>query len=387
MKYHYPAYYSRFSCLGAACGDTCCAGWQIGIDEASFRAYQKVPGPFGKRLRRGIDSERRIFRLPNRRCALLDADGLCAIYRELGKDMLCRTCRVYPRHVEDFGDLREVTLSLSCPEAARLILEDEENGAFLIKERPGHGEPLENPELLSALLDVRQTMVCILKNRSIGWDERLAMLLAYTHDVQRRLGRPELSGLSARYLSPGAPARFERRLGNFRNRKLEQMIRCAALMRTAAGLEPVVEGWRKEQEQLCHRLYHKKDMEAHASERSAYYAQLPEYEKEWENLILYFVETFVLGAVYDGDVFGKGKMILFSYLMIREHCLAERIKKGGMDREILVRAACRYSREVENSDANLELLERELAHNRLFGMDSMLVMLLGAQEGWDSYEV
>ena len=32
------------------------------------------------------------------------------------------TCRLYPRFYADFGSLREAGLSLSCPEAARLIL-------------------------------------------------------------------------------------------------------------------------------------------------------------------------------------------------------------------------------------------------------------------------
>ena len=39
---------------------------------------------------------------------------------------MCRTCRIYPRHQESYGDLAEVSLSLSCPEAARLVLDWQE---------------------------------------------------------------------------------------------------------------------------------------------------------------------------------------------------------------------------------------------------------------------
>ena len=40
--------------------------------------------------------------------------------------MLCDTCRNYPRHIEEFESLREISLSLSCPEAARILLSQKE---------------------------------------------------------------------------------------------------------------------------------------------------------------------------------------------------------------------------------------------------------------------
>ena len=40
-----------------------------------------------------------------------------------GPDSLSRTCKMYPRHIEEYEADRDNTLSLSCPEAARLLLE------------------------------------------------------------------------------------------------------------------------------------------------------------------------------------------------------------------------------------------------------------------------
>jgi len=37
-----PDYYKEFSCIAADCEDTCCAGWQIVIDEKSKRRYAKA---------------------------------------------------------------------------------------------------------------------------------------------------------------------------------------------------------------------------------------------------------------------------------------------------------------------------------------------------------
>ena len=41
---------------------------------------------------------------------------------------------MYPRHVEEFEDVREMTLSVSCPEVARILLGKKEPVRFLTYE-------------------------------------------------------------------------------------------------------------------------------------------------------------------------------------------------------------------------------------------------------------
>ena len=41
MLYTVPHYYRKFQCTASACTDTCCAGWQIMIDDASLKKYRK----------------------------------------------------------------------------------------------------------------------------------------------------------------------------------------------------------------------------------------------------------------------------------------------------------------------------------------------------------
>ena len=113
----FPNYYKEFSCIAGACPDTCCAGWQIVIDDQTLKKYQHFKGPFRNRLHNDIDWKEHVFRQYNRRCAFLNEENLCDIYTEAGPEMFCRTCRNYPRHIEEFEGLREISLSLSCPEA------------------------------------------------------------------------------------------------------------------------------------------------------------------------------------------------------------------------------------------------------------------------------
>ena len=126
MEFTFPKYYKEFSCIAGSCPDTCCAGWQIVIDNKTLKKYQHFKGPFHNRLHNDIDWKEHVFRQYNRRCAFLNEENLCDIYTEAGPKMLCDTCRNYPRHIEEFEGLREISLSLSCPEAARILLSQKE---------------------------------------------------------------------------------------------------------------------------------------------------------------------------------------------------------------------------------------------------------------------
>lgn len=123
MQYTVPHYYKKFRCIAGECPDTCCAGWQIQIDPASLRKYKKTKGPLGSRLKNEINWKEGCFRQYGGRCAFLNEGDLCDLYLEGGGERaFCRTCRTYPRHIEEFEGLREISLSLSCPAAADLIL-------------------------------------------------------------------------------------------------------------------------------------------------------------------------------------------------------------------------------------------------------------------------
>ena len=97
-----PSYMKQFHCIADKCSDTCCAGWQIVVDKKSLSRYRQVKGAFGKRVRKSVDWKERVFRQDREhRCAFLNEENLCDIYKNLGAKSLCRTCRLYPRHIEE----------------------------------------------------------------------------------------------------------------------------------------------------------------------------------------------------------------------------------------------------------------------------------------------
>ncbi len=395
MEYGIQKCLDGFICIGAECEDTCCKGWKIGIDKDSYRAYRREKGAFGYRLFWGIDHRNRCFRLKGSACVFLNREGFCDIYKEMGRKGMCRECREYPRHVEDYGVRREAMLSLSCPEAARVILGDEEQGAWKTwirgkNQEDGKGE---ERELLEALGEIRKAMVCLIKDRSVEWGQRVAMVLALCHDFQNHWNEEQerdckeccackgkgaiwwAKKISKRYLKRGAAERFAKRHYAFEGKPAERMIRIGAWMRLMEGMEPVLPGWGEKLRQMCRELYHDLDVGEYEAQRKKFEekARLP--EREWENLAIYFVNTYVLGAMYDGDVYGKGRLTVFSLTVIREWCLFLYGRRGRCSREELVKAAYEYSRQVENSDKNLEFLEGQFEKNRLFGLKEMMAVL------------
>lgn len=127
-----PRYATRFSCLGPQCEDNCCREWEVPIDRKTRDAYTRslhpqlgptlrgvVADPPGPRTKN--DDGRLMWNASTGACMLLK-DGLCAVHAELGPTHLSHTCFTYPRHWMDVDGQRQETLSLSCPEAARLAL-------------------------------------------------------------------------------------------------------------------------------------------------------------------------------------------------------------------------------------------------------------------------
>ena len=184
-----PAFYRSFRCLGGDCPLTCCRDWEIVLDEDSIADYQNAPGGLRQTIAENLvtDEEGDIcFRLrPDGLCALLDGDGLCPIQRHWGEEHLCAHCGAYPRFNEEYGCLTENVQAISCPEAARLVMEE---SLFPLRiTRDGVDDaPFDgvDPKLLAGLIATREQVFRLLNNRSAPLGRRLSVLLQFADDLQ-----------------------------------------------------------------------------------------------------------------------------------------------------------------------------------------------------------
>ena len=116
------------------------------------------------------------------------------MYTALGEKALCKTCKRYQRHIEEFEGVREMTLSVSCPEVAKILLQRKEPVQFLIHEdeKEECWDDAFDPFLYSLLADARTMMIRILQNRELSLNLRTGLVLAITHDLQIRIQKQEI---------------------------------------------------------------------------------------------------------------------------------------------------------------------------------------------------
>ncbi len=383
MEYLYPKYFYDFQCEAGACMDTCCAGWKIAIDPVSLKKYRKYPGFFGNRLRNSVDWETKTFEQYHRRCALLNDENLCDMYIEAGPGMLCKTCTRYPRHYEEFENLREISLSLSCPAAARMILGDKEKLTFETSFRKTPEEEYETFDffLFTKLQEIRDFLYERIQDRDECVSLRMAEILAAGHDLQARIDRNQLYAVDD-FLKWCRSKAFRRqadeKFAGFKEHPLAARIQMRRMWRRLYRLETLRPEWTAFLKYQEIRLYQDMSLSEYKEACREFDAYMADRETEYEQLLMYFIFVYFCGAVYDGNAYGKIKLAAVSTMLIREMGMAVWLENGKcftLDDQI--RIAYRYAREVEHSDPNIEALEAMVTDEDLFRLDRLLKGLLG----------
>lgn len=154
MKTVVPDYYGDFRCSMGACRHTCCAEWEIDIDDVSLRRFEKEPFI---RERISLEGTPHMELREGAVCPFLNADGLCEMYIRYGEDMLCDICRDHPRFRSFWSDRTEIGLGLACEECAKLILGAEKPMKLVTVADDGENEPLTEDE--EWLLSYRQDLI------------------------------------------------------------------------------------------------------------------------------------------------------------------------------------------------------------------------------------
>ncbi len=399
MRYIKPDYYGDFKCVAGECPDTCCAGWQIVIDEDSLEKYSWVEGAFGRRLVNSIDWQEGCFYQYERRCAFLNEENLCDLYTALGSDALCNTCKNYPRHTEEYEGLRELSLSLSCPIAAKIILQQEKFPEFVEYEDDREEELAEEFEdfdllMFTQLEDARTAVLKHLRETEGSLEEKMEYYLQFAREMQDRIDAGEYFEVDS----------------VIRNFELKSTEDCEDAVKER-GTEGAVDEWEEKERSskvLCKdeaenntRYTHRKELYAHILElerlreewsgvleqlhdtlykegKMQYGTYLVLFEKylkedaqavkQWENiglqLFVFFLYTYFCGAVYDDRIYSKMALAVESVRFIRELYLVRWLEKGKLETVDYVELAYRYAREIEHSDLNLEAMENFLENEK-----------------------
>ena len=386
MRYIFPQYFDAFRCVAAECTDTCCAGWAINIDEASLSRYEKLDGAFGKRVKDSINWKDGSFCQQDKRCVFLNEENLCDMHIIGGEQMLCDTCRNYPRHMEEYEGLREGSLSLSCIEAAKIILGCQEPVQFITLEDESEDEEYEDFDFLlfTKLMDARGCILAILQDRSLDVASRMAIVLRVAGQIQEIIDAGELfrmDELLSLLQRNDAHYLYHQELAGAKMGENEYFTSQRKHLRMFRKLEVLSEDWPDYLKKAEWSLFGK-GQAVYEEERKKFHQEIEidNYET-WsscmEQLAVYFIYVYFCGAVYDENVIGKVQLMGISVLAIRELIFAAWVQNGAfLTFEDIVDVAHRYSREVEHSDVNLLRMEKLAAKEEMFSVEKLTAMLL-----------
>lgn len=385
MLYTIPDYYKQFHCLAGSCPATCCAGWQIVIDRKALQRYASLDGSFGNRVKNSVDWQEHTFLQYGKRCAFLNEDNLCDMHLEAGAEMMCATCRKYPRHIEVFDNEREISLSMSCPAVAKLILEKEEKVAFKTAQ-----DDKCDPEdeafdifLYSVLQDTRSLLQSFLQNREESVFLRMQKVLALAHDVQNRINTRrifEVETVLASYQKESVQRRLEGKLRSASGSRNVENIGLKADVANPIALFDLLDEfevldpqWQRDVLDWRELLTDTQETEEGCRNIRTFFSEDIIAQTEYEQMMVYYIYTYFCGAVYDGEALAKVKTAVFSTLIWAWSCCAKWLKQGNkIDGAERLELAWRYSRELEHSDMNLNKIDELAESVPQFSVESLI---------------
>ena len=421
MIYTYPDYYKKFNCIADKCPDTCCGKWQIVIDDDSLEKYEDYNGEYRDELRRKVNWKEGVFRHGRSgKCAFLRDDMLCDMYIHMGKNSLCTTCREYPRHTEEFENVREISLSLSCPEVARILMNITDKVTF-VTEEDDEDEVFDDFDyfLYSNLEDIREEILNVIQDRSVDIRSRIERVIQIGASAQRHYDegdlvmwdeceeqdKPEIcrklefcpehsnTEINNEVFLDDEYVLLQRQFG-FLLDELELLyddwedvlIESQSLLfgdgaETFAENRRMFESWWRDNCEVtgCQPGQNSDAAGNDAAENdktndNAAENDVTEDRSEdieecvdelhmtmdifLEQIIVYFISIYLLGAVYDDNISGKVNACVGHAVELYMLLMARWLRNGEtLSVDDLIELSYRYSREIEHSDDNLEQVE------------------------------
>lgn len=301
----YPDYYPQFKCIAAECRHTCCAGWEIDIDEESLERFRKTEGAMGERLRAAISQgeEPHFILAEEERCPFLNEKNLCDLILYGGEDFLCQICTDHPRFRSFLPSRTEIGLGLCCEAAGALILGRKESMTLL-----SEGTPEGEDEEERYLLTLREKVFSLARDRSLPMGVRMESILC-------------LCGSDA----DTDPLRW---------------------LEFYRGLERLEDSWGGVLDELA--------QYGPQADEAAFAAYMQDREEEYEQILMYFLYRHFLAAYDDGDVAGKAAFAILSVRFLMLWGAVRYGRQGQFSFADQVECARRYSGEIEYSQENLD---------------------------------
>ena len=415
MKIRTPYYYKDFKCIAGDCTDTCCAGWDVDVDEKSYRYYKSVKGEFGKRLKSVMVPEKEggcTFTLTeDKRCPFLNDKNLCDLYIALGEEHLCETCDEFPRFINEYGNVREIGIAPSCITAGELMFADRQKMHF---DEFEDGKPIDMYNDIDAFLymqlcNARKLAFDIIDNEEFSVDEVCIILLEFARQIQKHMDKERddlIASVVKRFKDKEyccnvvSSCREKLKKDNDRQREAGRagvgsryIDAVSRFFDSFKGMEVINKDWLiyvdkerafernvknlKKPDKTGDEIFdYTRADEMYRNALKGFKKYYKDKEYQFRQLLDYYVYRYFLDSVYDINLVLKIKNAVVGYLIVRQLDMVCWHEKGCIEYDEHVDIAHLYSRQFEHSYTNFEVYSDYFMRKRCYSTKMLEGLLL-----------
>ncbi|NEW08840.1 hypothetical protein GK047_22850 [Paenibacillus sp. SYP-B3998] len=394
-----PEYMKAFQCIGSECEDTCCAGWKVSVDEKTFSSYRNIKKSALKdELKKNVTRNRsnstsenyaKIRMDKEGACTLLDENRLCTIQKELGPELLSNTCAIYPRVLNKVDRTVEKSATLSCPEAARLVLLNENGIHFFEEEEPADTPGFMNQSFSTAkgnelFWDLRIFSIRIMQDRATSVENRLIVLglffqkLSNIANVELEIQLPKIM---SEYLSSISDDAFLTSIENMPSNLSFQLSVCKSLINYRFSSGVTSKRYIECLQEMLEGLNFNDD--ANLEEvKSLYTDAFEKYYKPFVEQHSYILENFLVNYIFKNlfpynqkKFFESYVMLIVNFALLKLHLIGMAKYNEGLSTEIVIKLIQSLSKIVDHDLRYLADVQDVLTDSGYTTMAHMAVLL------------
>lgn len=402
-----PEYMTRFQCIGSECEDTCCALWNVSVDQATYNRYQKVQHPTLKKQfksdvvvnKAGDRTQKRYATMklePSSGDCCFNDKGLCSIQKELGESYLSPTCATYPRKVNEINGEQEVSAVLSCPEAARLALIEPKGMEFVYVDAYTQRNLQWNARVVTdspnATLTakhfwpLRTISIEILQNRKLNLSHRFMLLTILADRIDEsieRFGDTQIEDILEQFQSELTQengimdsAIFPSN-GHFQLKFLNDILTTFVEQnlwynrRYKECLDQYLKGMQATEGSKV-----EETVSAYEAIRNDYYASfMNEHEYMLENYLVNYIYSTMFPISTKETMFEKVRYIGIVFALIRMHLIGMSAFNKGLTANLVIQLIQSFTKNFAHTNKFKELIEKKCQQEDItLGHLSLLIM-------------
>ena len=373
-----PKYMVGFKCINSSCTDSCCAGWDINIDEDTYNKYINSTGQLRKLLEGKFienkdehDSFNHGFMVlkDENICPFLNSNMLCDIHGGDGQENLCITCKSYPRVFNIVDNVYEKSGLPSCIEICTRAFLNKDKMEFVEGEedieeknieirRIIDSEAFEGTEsLLQYFWDIRVISINIMQSRSFSVEERLNILKRFYEQIEKMYNSQNFDNIEELLEKfSGEVVHYEDLKGVAFKENNEFYI--------SLGQDELVKNIRSVRLEECVKEYkdgllNQNNMCKYLEETPKYFNYLEEYSYVFENYLVNQIFKDLIPFSKGESLIKSIKVIINSYRIIKAYVIGISINsKTEITAEKIIRVIQALSKDIEHNKVFKQLLEK-----------------------------